>query len=210
MFYICIITPIIADDILTRFLGTIISDHEVGIFKYGKNNQDCIIHIGRYCIEEIQNIYITWWQLEFYRFLLKLDRQREILRKYGRTSFTAEEIEKIENEYDKILEYGEKQNEEIPSTYWKKKEKTLLKRLRKYKDEVLCYIHDFSISANNNFMERLLRMIKGKTKVSGGFRSTKGGERFGKIMSIIKTSKLRNMNILDNIKEIFQGKALFA
>ena len=59
-------------------------------------------------------------------------------------------------------------------------------------------------------MERLLRMIKGKTKVSGGFRSAKGGERFGKIMSVIKTAKLRKLNPLNCIKEIFQGKVLFA
>ena len=59
-------------------------------------------------------------------------------------------------------------------------------------------------------MVRLLRMIKGKTKISGGFRSTKVGERFGKIMSIIKTSKLRNLNPLNSIKEIYQGKVLFA
>ena len=30
-------------------------------------------------------------------------------------------------------------------------------------------------------------MIKGKTKVSGGYRSEDGGIRFGNIMSIIKT-----------------------
>ncbi len=37
-------------------------------------------------------------------------------------------------------------------------------------------------------------MIKGKTKVSGGFRSSKGGKRFGNIMSIIKTARLRRLD----------------
>lgn len=45
-------------------------------------------------------------------------------------------------------------------------------------------------------------MIKGKTKVSGGFRSSKG--------SIIKTARLRNLNPLTCIKEIYQSKSLFA
>ncbi len=53
-------------------------------------------------------------------------------------------------------------------------------------------------------------MIKGKTKVSGGFRSTRGGERFGYIMSVIKTAKLRKLNPLDCIKQIFRGEVLFA
>ena len=53
-------------------------------------------------------------------------------------------------------------------------------------------------------------MIKGKTKVSGGFRSKRGGERFGNIMSIIKTSKLRKQDVYKSIGQIFEGKILFA
>ena len=75
---------------------------------------------------------------------------------------------------------------------------------------MLFYIHDFTVPYDNNFMERALRMIKGKTKVSGGFRSKNGAIRFGKIMSIIKTAKLRKMNPSECIKAIFEGKVLFA
>ena len=203
-------TPIKEDNILTRYFGTVISDHEVGIFKYGTNNQDCIIHAGRYCIEGYQNIIETEWQMTFYRFLLKLDRERKILSKFERTSFTEEEISLIEKEYDEILESAETQNKEISSTYWKEKAQTLLRRFKKYKNTLLFFIHDFTIPSENNFMERCLRMIKAKTKVSGGFRSSKGGERFGNIMSIIKTAKLRKLNPLACIREIYQGKALFA
>lgn len=202
--------PIQDDNILTKFYGTIISDHEVGIFKYGINNQDCVIHTGRYCIEAEQNVYETEWQMELYRFLLKVERQRKILMKFGKNSFNNEEIKIIEDEYDSILEKAKIQNQSISSTYWKEKENALLNRLIKYKNTTLLYIHDFELPYDNNHMERLLRMIKGKTKVSGGFRSTNGGERFGKIMSVIKTSKLRNLNPLNCIKEIYQGNALFA
>lgn len=170
----------------------------------------CIIHTGRYCIEASQNIYETSWQMELYRFLLKIEKQRKILIKFGKKNFTNDEIRLIENDYDNILKNAEEQNEEILSTYWKEKEKTLLNRLRKYKNQTLLFVHDFEFPYDNNHMERLLRMIKGKTKISGRFRSTKGGERFGKIMSIIKTSKLRNLNPLNSIKEIYQGKVLFA
>ena len=161
---------------------------------YVTNNKDCIIHVGRYCIEGNQNIPETWWQMDFYRFLLKLERERKILIKFGRTSFTEEEIRFIEEEYEEILKRAEEQNEEILSTYWKEKEETLLRRFKKYKNTILLFIHDFSIPSDNNFMERCLRMIKGKTKISGGFRSNKGGERFGNIMSVIKTAKLRKFN----------------
>lgn len=202
--------PIKDDNILTNFFGTIVSDHEVGIFKYGLNNQDCVIHTGRYCIEANQNVYETWWQMELYHFLLKLEKQRKILMKFGKTSFTDDEIKLIEDEYDNILKNAKEQNENISSTYWKEKETTFLNRLIKHKNSTLFFIHDFELPYENNYMERLLRMIKGKTKVSGGFRSTKGGERFGNIMSVIKTAKLRKLNPLNCIKEIYQGNVLFA
>ncbi len=116
----------------------------------------------------------------------------------------------IEKEYGEILDTAEIQNKEISSSYWKKKANPLLKRFKKYKNTILFFIHDYNISCENNFMERCLRMIKGKAKISGGFRSNKGGERFGNIMSIIKTAKLRNLNHLSCIREIYQGKSLFA
>ena len=140
---------------------------------------------------------------------LAIKEQRKILIKFGKTNFTSEEIKIIENDYDMILKNAEEQNKEISSTYWREKENTLLNRLRKYKNTTLLFIHDFELPYDNNHMERLLRMIKGKTKVSGGFRSNKGGERFGRIMSIIKTSKLRKINPLNSVKNIYEGNVLF-
>lgn len=202
--------PIEEDGILTNYYGTIISDHDTGIFKYGTNNQDCIVHFGRYCIEQNQNISITSWQMDLYNLLLKFERNRKILCKYGVKEFQDNEIKLMEDEYDFILERAKEENELITSTYWKEKANTLLNRCRKYKSSMLFYIYDFSIDYDNNFMERALRMIKGKTKVSGGFRSKNGAIRFGNIMSIIKTSKLRGINPFDSIKCIMLGQNLFA
>ena len=202
--------PIKEDNILTNYYGTIISDHEPGIFKYGTNNQDCIIHIGRYCNEQMQNINEIKWPEEIFEFLLRMERNRKILSKFGRDKFTEKEIKLIEQEYDDILNRGIIENNEICSTYWKEKSNTLLRRLKKYKNSILFYIHDFSIPYDNNFMERALRMVKGKTKVSGGFRSEEGAIRFGNTMSIIKTARLRKLNVFNCIKAILKGKELFA
>ena len=202
--------PIKEDNILNKYYGTIISDHEVGIFKYGLNNQDCVIHIGRYCNEQMQNIYEIRWPEKIFQLLLRIERNRKILSKFGRDKFTEEEIKLIEQEYDDILNQGIIENNDICSRYWQEKSNTLLKRLKRYKSSILFYIHDFSIPYDNNFMERALRMIKGKTKVSGGFRSAEGAIRFGNTMSIIKTARLRKINVFDCIKSIFKGKALFA
>lgn len=202
--------PVIEDNILPRFYGTIISDHDLGIFKYGLYNQDCIVHIGRYCKESAQNIYEINWTMELYYLLLRVERGRKILTKFGQNYFHEEDIKKIENEYDEILKKAYEQNQLINSSYWKEKAITLYNRLVKFKNSVLFYIHDFDISCDNNSMELLLRMIKGKTKISGGFRSKKGGERFGNIMSVIKTCKLRNIGVYDSLKLMLKGESLFA
>lgn len=202
--------PIKEDGILTSFFGTVISDHDTGIFKYGTSHQDCVIHIGRYCREEEQNIYVTSWQMKLYYLLLRFERNRKILMKYGRTSFIKEEISFMEKEYDDLLILAEEENKNISSTYWKDKANTLMRRMKKYKSSILFYLYDFDVTYDNNFMERALRMIKGKTKVSGGFRSENGGKRFGNIMSVIKTAKLRMLNPFECVKEIYEGKVLFA
>lgn len=201
--------PIIEDNILPKFYGTIISDHDTTIFKYGIHNQDCIVHIGRYCIEQKQNVDSINWPIQLYHFLLRINRNIEILKKYGRTSFTKEEIEQIEKGYDDLLNEGKKQNVNISSKYWKEKADKLLRRLIKYKNSILFFMHDFDIPYDNNFVERALRMIKGKTKVSGGFRSSEGAIRYGNIMSVIKTAKLRKMNPFECMKAIYDGKELF-
>ena len=202
--------PIKEDNILNNYYGTIISDHEVGIFKYGTNNQDCVIHIGRYCNEQIQNVYEIRWPEKVFQLLLRIERNRKILTKFGRKKFTEEEIKLIEQEYDDILNQGLIENNDICSKYWQEKSNTLLKRLKKYKSSILFYIYDFAIPYDNNFMERALRMVKGKTKVSGGFRSTDGAIRFGNTMSIIKTARLRKENVFNCIKSVLKGEALFA
>lgn len=103
-----------------NFYVTIISDYEVGVFKHSINNQDCIIHIGRYCKEAKQNVIETNWKIDPYYLLLKMERERRILEKYGGEKFTDEEIDIIGSDYDKITKIVNQQNAEISSSYWRK------------------------------------------------------------------------------------------
>ena len=48
--------PIKDDNILTRFLGGIMGDHDTTLYSYGTKNYECNIHIGRYLEKLIQNI----------------------------------------------------------------------------------------------------------------------------------------------------------
>ena len=201
--------PIKEDNILPRYRGCIIGDHDTTLYKYGDMNQECNIHTGRYLIEINENSYETYWQQEMLDFLFTLNRTRKLAIKFRKDSFAVEEIEWYEKKYNKILEKALIENQNIASSYYRDKAEKLRRRLIKYKDNQLYFLKDFTVPFDNNAIERDLRMIKGKTKVSGGFRSIEGAKLFADAMSIIKTSIKRGINPMCSIKDIFENKVLF-
>ena len=96
------------------------------------------------------------------------------------------------------------------STYYKEKALKLIRRCDKYKDNHLAVIYDFSVPFDNNPSERDLRIIKIKTKISGGFKNINSAEAYCDAISIIKTSLKRKINPFESIKAIFSNKVLFA
>lgn len=51
-------------NILTRYTGGIIHDHDTAMYKYGSNNYECNVHLGRYLEEIIQNVSEVTWAKE--------------------------------------------------------------------------------------------------------------------------------------------------
>jgi len=49
--------------------------------------------------------------------------------------------------------------------------------------------HDFAVPFTNNRAERDLRMMKVKTKISGGFRTMAGARAFAGLRSVISTAR---------------------
>ena len=96
------------------------------------------------------------------------------------------------------------------SEIYKEKSLKLARRCRKYKHNHLAFIHDFEVPFDNNLSERDLRVIKIKTKVSGGFKNLNSAECYCNALSIIRTSKRRNTNPFEAINKIFNEESLFA
>lgn len=202
--------PIKEDNILPRFQGGIMGDHDTTLYSYGTNNYECNVHVIRYLEELIQNVPHLQWSYMMKDLLLRMYINRSLAIKYKISSFDDETIKYYKDEYDKILEIAKEENKEITSSYYKPKSEKLYRRFIKYKDNHLYFIQDFDVPFDNNSSERDLRVYKGKTKVSGGFRSLEGANNFADALSIVKTSKKRNINPYNSIQSIFDGETLFA
>jgi len=75
----------------------------------------------------------------------------------------------------------------------------LLERLKTYKDDILRFLHDFTVPFTNNLAEQDLRMMKVKMKISGGFRTFEGASRFASLRSVVSTARKRRWNILQTL-----------
>ena len=201
--------PIKEDNILPRFYGGIMGDHDTTLYEYGTKNYECNIHLGRYLEEIIQNVSHIEWVKKMKNFIFRINETRKIAKSYGLKRFDSDKIKEYENEYEEILKLAKKENQTITSSFYREKANKLYRRLIKYKKNHLYFIKDFDVHFDNNMSEQDLRIFKNKTKISGGFRSMKGAIHFVNALSIIKTSIKRNINPYDSIKRVFNNEILF-
>lgn len=195
--------------ILDRYIGTVCHDHNRIHLSFPQSKQaECNFHILRYCKAEYE-VHKREIIKEFMDYLLMLRDKVDEYKMQGKTSFTKGEYEEAKTEYLKLLD---KWDEEFKKDYTKEKaqyfdsERCLKSRLREFVDDHLRFLTDFRIDFTNNLAERGLRKIKGKLKISGGFRSLKFAKYYCDAISIIDTCKKQNMNIYETIKNIFIGK----
>ena len=118
----------------------------------------------------------------------------------------------IRQTYDDILLLAEQ--EEPPPAYKKRGRpkqsvgRCLLNRLWKYKEWVLSFAFDKTISFTNNQAERDIRCVKTELKVSGGFRSISGLNCYARIQSVIFTWRKQGLNVFSELNRLFSNQPI--
>ena len=123
----------------------------------------------------------------------------------GVVSFSKEQLERYSKKYDELIELGFKQNTSLKSKFYKNEELRLLRRLKKYKENHLMFLYDFSMPFENNMSERDLRHIKVKQKVSGNFNTKNGLDIYCNMKSIICSLKRKGKDFYTAISNIYQN-----
>ena len=88
------------------------------------------------------------------------------------------------------------------------KEKAVLNRLQKYRENYLNYLKDFDFPFDDNLSERDLRATKLKKKVSGCHRSFEGLKDYSNIRTIISTCIKQGKSYFEFFKNILKNKPI--
>ena len=132
----------------------------------------------------------------------------------GLTFLGKELLEAFSKEYDDIMSHADKECPPPEFTKERKrgkirrgKTRALIEQLKKFKDDVCRFAHNFAVPFDNIQAERDVRNVKTKTKVSWCFRSVKGAQDYLKIMSFISTGNKHGINAFDALTATISGNA---
>ncbi len=123
----------------------------------------------------------------------------------GASALAPETIKAFEDRYWAAVREGLALHRSLPafdpSINPKKRKKqrpahNLLIRFKTFKEATLRFLTDFAVPFTNNLAEQDLRMMKVKTKISGGFRTARGAADFARLRSVISSARKQDFSIL--------------
>lgn len=174
----------------------------------------CCAHLLRELNAVRKNEENHIWAERFQKLLIRMKKAKEEAISLGQKFLGKELLEEFSKDYDEIMIYADKEcpPPEVPKErkrgkIRRGKTRALIERLKKFKDDVCRFAHNFAVPFDNNQAERDVRNVKTKTKVSGCFRSVKGAQDYLKIMSFISTGNKHGINAFDDLTAAISGNA---
>jgi len=202
--------------ILEGFTGVAVHDAYAAYYSAALNQDGlthalCIAHIQR----ELRGLadhdpvaHQDGWAGELDELIENLFRWREVWRDDGHEQIPKFKHAKIIREWDTLLERALRVHPDQPGRPGGQTHaRRLAVRLRDRKEDYLRWLGDFAIPATNNTAEQSVRMIKTKTKTSGGFRTLAGLQQFLTIRGYLDTLRKNHRHIITDLRHALQGNA---
>jgi len=203
-----------AAGILGTFQGTMVHDHWKPYFTYDAcDHALCNAHHLRE-LRFIDTQYHQAWANDMAALLVEI-KAAVAATPAPAMCLSPPELRALTTRYDAVVQAGFDANP-VPVLTIESTEKkrgrpkqpppvNLLLRLRDFKGQVLAFMSDFRVPFDNNQGERDIRMVKVKQKVSGGFRTLEGAQRFGRIRGYLSTARKHTKNVFEAIRDAFEG-----
>jgi transposase len=146
------------------------------------------------------------WAAPLGELLPAMKREVEQVKEGGGERLTADRLGALTTSYDVLVAEGLKANPppEVPDPI-RKQARNLLLRLERRKEEVLCFMRDFTVAFDNNQAERDLRMVKLKQKTSGCLRTAEGARQFCRLRSYLSTMRKQGRGALSALERACTG-----
>lgn len=200
--------------ILPKYTGTALHDEWLAYFSYADcEHSVCQAHHSRELVGIIEQGDQSW--AEGLRSLLfEMKAATDEARARGDIALDQAVQDDFASRYDAFVRAGKLANPipmpsiMKPGRLKRPKVNNLLNRLSERRAENLRFMTDLTVPFDNNLAERDLRMMKVKTKVSGGFRSKAGADDFCRIRGYISTLRKQGLPVLGALRSVFTGQPL--
>lgn len=196
------------DNVLALLTSNNIVMHDHNSINYNKKfcfeNIECVQHLERDCQKNSDETGHTW-STDVKKLIGKTIKERKEAAAQGETSFGAEYIKAFHEKVDGYLSKGWADNEKNKDGYGAQGERSLLRRIEKYRKNYFRWLEDFSLPTTNNLSERGLRGIKSHMKISGQFESVKAADNHALIRTYIETCRRNDINEITALKRLCEG-----
>ena len=184
-----------------NYVGIFVHDHDTTFYSYGMGHQECGQHVGRYLTGSEENEPNLKWNLQMHELYREMIHYKNSL---GGGDADPDIVAGFEKRYDEILSLAEEEYENNPPSDYYREGYNLYRRLLKYKDSHLLFLHNKDVPADNSLAERLARIYKRKQKQAIALRSEEKFVYLCDGLSVINTYRQRDdIDLFEIVTEIF-------
>lgn len=199
---------ILADGILPALPPSAKTMHDHNVINYNKQfcfeNIECNAHLER-DLQKMADDTGHAVLLSLKELIAQTIHNRNELIKQGVKNFDVGEIRLFNHKLDELLSEAENAAQSNESKYTGQAERSLVARIKKFRDNYFAWVYDFTLPTTNNLSERALRGIKSKLKISGQFSSVKTAEYYADIRTYVDTCRRNGINEMEALIRLCEG-----
>lgn len=194
-----------AAGILPVFTGIAVHDGFSPYRSYGSAHQLCNAHHLRELAAVLDTQPAQTWAEDLSRLLAEINDMTRYARTTGAHAISPRLLAAYRNRYDTLLAYAHALHPPPAGRGARTPIMRLLARLREHADDVLRFAYDLRVPFDNNLVERDIRMVKLRQKISGSLRTWAGAHTFCAIRSYLATTRKHGINALDALTQLHNG-----